>query len=347
MFDYSLSFSSGSSNIIIIAPNGYGKTAFLSLINACLQFRLPQAAAKLFDTLEVIFADKTRWEFKRIARANPRKGGEEQARQGSWRARSLYRRRLAEATVEVKFFDKAGKHIKTPVPKSAVEIPVELIANALERVLPVHRIGVDRFIDIRTEEPLKSSEIFEKYYSELAYNDDFIKLINPFDAHLFEYKHQRINCVFIETQRLLFTKRIDKSETDDKAESQEEILRQSKSLSERIQNTYSNYAATSQGLDRTFPNRLIDLAGSSGAPDVNNLGAELDQIEKKRAALTAAGILDETSMPIRPPEGEYLANVANALKIYVEDSKTPRRNLRLLTTCLARYRSLKSYSLRS
>ena len=31
LFDYKLTFPRDSNNVIIIAPNGYGKTAFLSL----------------------------------------------------------------------------------------------------------------------------------------------------------------------------------------------------------------------------------------------------------------------------------------------------------------------------
>ena len=98
-------------------------------------------------------------------------------------------------------------------------------------------------------------------------------------------------------------------------------MRQAKSLATQLANTYSNYAATSQGLDRTFPNRLIDLAGSPSVPDIKGLLYELEQIEKKREALTSAGILDEATVPIRPPEGENIGSVANALKIYVDNSK--------------------------
>jgi predicted ATP-binding protein involved in virulence len=314
MFDYKLSFSEGSDNIIMIAPNGYGKTAFLSLINVCLQFRLLEAASKSFKTLEVQFADETRWEFVRTPRPNIRKAVEDQLRYAALPSRRYYRQRRTEATVEVKFFDKLGKSIKTTAPKQIDAIPADIIGSAIENVLPVHRIGLDTFIDAQTDESLSAAELFQRYYSELIYNDHFRQMIGPFESQLFPQHQQSVNCVFIETQRLLLTQRAERSDAEKKTEPQEEILRQRKLLSQRIESTYSGYAATSQGLDRTFPNRLIDLAGSPGAPDVNTLRTELGQIEKRRAALTAAGILDETSTPIRPPEGEHFSQCCECAK---------------------------------
>ncbi len=65
MFDYKVEFRGDGSTAILIAPNGYGKTAFLSVVNACLQFRLFEAVDYRFDELSVEFNDRSRWSFKR------------------------------------------------------------------------------------------------------------------------------------------------------------------------------------------------------------------------------------------------------------------------------------------
>ena len=320
LFDYKLSFSPGSDNILIIAPNGYGKTAFLSVLNLCLQFRLREAASKSFTELEVVFSDKTRWKFTRILGQNISRTAQRSPRYIS-RVRHHFVTRHTNAIVEVTFFDKSGKQSKPNISELVDGLPQEFIASALDETLPIERVGSNSFLDFQTGKIIESKNIVDKYYWELVYSDKFKNAIGPF-ADKFRPPRQKVNCVFIETQRLLFTKRPDKTDGEGKNEPQEEILRQSKALSENIKSTYATYAATSQDLDRTFPNRLIDAEGRPQAPDIASLRLELDRIEKKRAALTAAGILDEASTPIRPPEGEDLGNVANALRIYVEDSKT-------------------------
>ena len=65
MFNYEIEFAGDGNTAILIAPNGYGKTAFLAVLNSCLQFRLIEAADYRFDELNVVFDDKTRWMFKK------------------------------------------------------------------------------------------------------------------------------------------------------------------------------------------------------------------------------------------------------------------------------------------
>ena len=46
-FDYTVEFPSGADTIILIAPNGYGKTALLSLLKDCVTLNLRRAASHI------------------------------------------------------------------------------------------------------------------------------------------------------------------------------------------------------------------------------------------------------------------------------------------------------------
>ena len=48
---------------------------------------------------------------------------------------------------------------------------------------------------------------------------------------------------------------------------------------------------------------------------------DLEQIENRRKELTEAGILVDTAEALVPPEDQFIKNVSDALKIYVEDSR--------------------------
>jgi putative AbiEii toxin of type IV toxin-antitoxin system len=178
----------------------------------------------------------------------------------------------------------------------------------------------DSFVDFHEGDSVPTNIILERYYSHLVGSDEFKRMLGEYERYMLPAPDNRLSCVFIETQRLLFTRRPREGETG-QSEQIEEISRQARHLATLLQTTYSNYASTSQALDRTFPNRLIARAAETGARDFSGLRSELDAIESRRRALTEAGILVETAEPLVPPKDELLPNVTDALEIYVEDSR--------------------------
>jgi hypothetical protein len=207
-------------------------------------------------------------------------------------------------------------------------IPHEILARALDRFLPVDRDGVDSFTDFREGDNVPMSTLLERYHSHLVGSDEFKRMLGEYERYVLPAPDNRPSCVFIETQRLLFTRRPREGEPG-QPEQIEEISRQARYLANLLQTTYSNYASTSQALDRTFPNRLIARAAETGARDFSGLRSELEAIESRRRALTEAGILVETAEPLVPPKDELLPNVTDALEIYVEDSRKKLSTLNL------------------
>jgi len=342
-FDYKIEFVGDSGTAILIAPNGYGKTAFLGVLNACMQFRLYDAAEYRFDELNVLFEDKTKWSFKTSKYSED----DDLPARLTEREKNVYirRRRRSENYIKFILYNSKGKAETDKNPAELETIPPSIIGRAIDRHLPVSREGPNRWRDFRTHEVLSTSVILNRYKEVLLGDPDFRRELGEFAPGFLEGVDARFSCVFIETQRLLQMRKKTKSD-DDSIPQQEEILRQAEYLANLLQRTYASYAATSQELDRSFPNRLVSRAEGSVSYDLAGLTADLDSIEEKRRALTEAGILVDTAEPLVAPKDEFIANVADALDIYVEDSKKKLSTFDEVFTKVSVFRDLLSKKLR-
>jgi len=253
MFDYTITFPVGSDTIILIAPNGYGKTAFLSLLNSCLRLQLNEASEHSFTSLDVVFEDNSKWSFTKIQTTTDEPPDWIYERNIRAHGRRPRRR---QSLVKVEYYDPRGRLRKGKDVLGFESIPPEILASAVERVLPVSRESFDTFHDYRRDELLRLPQLLERYKQELLLDSDFKEYISRFDPSLFQQLGNHVNCVFIETQRLLYNKKA-RSKPDSPNEPEEEILRQSQHLAMLLQRTYAQYAATSQSLDRSFPNSLF------------------------------------------------------------------------------------------
>lgn len=323
MYDYQIDIPEGEETVILIAPNGFGKTAFLSLINACMQFQLEKAVSHRFKSLKVTLADHTSWEFKKTKKDLPLR--EQQRMQRKRIRRGTNKRSWGStnfASIDVSFFDSSGKRVRNLPEVDPETVPIEILSDALNRSLPVLRIGPDEFHDPENaKEEYNSWTLFQKHYSRLLSDYNFRTYLGPYNDVIFSDSEYRRSCVFIETQRLLLARRDNREHSDRGSDPEEEIIRQASDLSGLLQDTYSNYASASQALDRSFPNRLMSRVAQAESPDLVALTSDLEQVESRRKLLTEAGILVETSEPLVPPDNAHLGEVANALEIYVEDSR--------------------------
>lgn len=317
-FDYEIEFLGDQGTAILIAPNGYGKTAFLGVITECLQFRLFDAAEYRFDELNVIFEDKTRWLFKTTKYSYE----DEPDSRLTTREYKMYlrRRERSETFIQFTHFDKKGKAKTDPGLIGLDALPAPLLRRAIERHLPVERVGPNHFRDFRNGDRVSTGTLIERYRNMLIHDSDFVREFGDLAPSFVQGVGSGLNCVFIQTQRLIqFSK---PSRNDDNSSSkQDEILRQADHLASLLQTTYATYASTSQDLDRSFPNRLMTRSEKPTKYDLDGLRKDLAAIENKRKALTEAGILVDTAEPLVAPKDEFIENVADALDIYVEDSK--------------------------
>jgi hypothetical protein len=317
-FDYEIEFLGDQGTAILIAPNGYGKTAFLGVITECLQFRLFDAAEYRFDELNVHFEDKTRWLFKTTKYSDE----DEPDSRISTREYRMYMRRRERIETYIKFthFDKKGKEKKESGLFGLDSLPPPLLRRAIESHLPVERVGPNQFLDLQQRDRVSIGVIIDRYRNMLVHDPEFVREFGDLATSFLQDVGSGLNCVFIQTQRLIQFSKPSRSDANSSSK-QDEILRQTDHLASLLQTTYASYAATSQDLDRSFPNRLMTRSENPTKYDLDSLRKELAAIEDKRKALTEAGILVDTAEPLVAPKDEFIENVADALDIYVEDSK--------------------------
>ncbi len=316
-YDYQVDFPEDSNNIILIAPNGFGKTALLAILKASLEFDLRRLEYYRFETFTIIFNDGTKWKFERsgiLSKSDEIYYQEIPDIPADWRRRRRRRYPLVKAT----FFDANDNEVSNQQ-LDWERIDPTLLIRAVERFLPSHTLGYDFTREVQRGNILAATDLIQRLRPEILGSEEFRDFLKRSQPDAMVPKDQRLNCVFIETQRLMNAKKTAGSDNTS-TESQEEVLRQAHQLSVLLQRTYSNYASISQSLDRSFPNRLIERAKVAVPDDPFKLRQDLNAIEKKRERLTEAGILVEQSEQLVPPADEYLPRVADALQIYVTDS---------------------------
>ncbi|TNC66554.1 AAA family ATPase [Rubellimicrobium roseum] len=157
-----------------------------------------------------------------------------------------------------------------------------------------------------------------------------------------------IHCRLIETQRLLVLK-------DEAVEpypasrrrqhAQLAITQKSRKITEIIAQQITSYAALSQSLDRSFPQRVIDQSfqysrqPSTFESSPTLLLERLKELDAERAELMEAGILDSAAAnPVSLREETIDESLARVLQVYTEDTA---RKLHSLSPLLARLKLFK------
>ncbi len=323
VFNYDLTFPPGADTVILIAPNGYGKTALLSLLRDCIGLKLRKAAQHTFDTLAITFDDGSKWHFRRedgSAQIDSRLLRQREAEDAWYRTAPRWgETRRSPSNVIFTRFDSTGAEIAETIPEFD-ESKTQLYMRALDRLSHINILGSGRIRDVRSNEYITLRDAYQRYFLEIVSSPATRDLLSSTDPDLVWNNIGPIDCVFIETQRLLYSK--DSTADDAKKDTpQEEILRQAQHLSTLLQSNYSDYAAKSQQLDRSFPSRLISRARKIADVNPEAIKAGLEEVEDRRRALTEAGILVEQAEALISTDDEVLPAVAEALQIYVEDSR--------------------------
>lgn len=319
-YNYAIDFPDGTETIILIAPNGFGKTALLSLINECLSLDLVRAAKRVFESLEVQFKDGSKWVFVRKSEEAKQLPQDEEELNRQRRA-FMHRRGMQHPYwIDLLRFDAQGQQVEERLPELTA-LDRRAVLRTIERTEPwlLHLPESDLF-HTPSSLAMPSSEAFERYFHMVSNDENIRKIVSTTNPGFVWPSVKKLNTLFIETQRLLYQEQ--KSSPEDRSPShREEILRQADRLSSLLRESYGEYASTSQALDRTFPNRLIERAQAGELINEAQLKAELASIEQKRQELTDVGILVDQVGPIAHSSEELVPQVLHALQIYVEDSK--------------------------
>ena len=298
-FDHTISLKRPEKITIILAPNGFGKTAILTMVNAFFA-----------KNIQAFF--KFQFEFVLFTFEN----GE-----------TIQIRRVDERTL----FPDAGSPAQKTNP--SIVITSSASKNVHEVSQPFHSVrdvreflpsfiesaGPNSWIDVRDDEILSTSELFARYRSALPPSMRLETEVPEWLNSLID----SIDCRLIETQRLL---RIGapstKSRTKRRTSPHAVVEMEAEDLAERIGLNLVNYATGSQRLDQSFPKRIISALSSYQPPSVDQVAARLAKIEEKRTVLIEAGLIDKSGAPEILSAAELVSpEVRKVMGVYLDDTE--------------------------
>ncbi|NOY92696.1 MAG: AAA family ATPase [Deltaproteobacteria bacterium] len=285
IFDHTIKLNQRQRITFVHGVNGTGKTAVLRMVKGLFGGTYDAFRRVPFDTFIVTFDDSTRIsvECSPSSRKAPR--------------------RDIELMVRVKSRNGRDKSIRVPCTNDGdwVRFESAFPRDIVEDILPfLARKGRDSWRNRTTGETMSLLEVFEQYGNHLS---DYHADKPPQTAELDKIQNML-------SVRLIETRRLDKP---DDASPRRHIRRRrpaastvdryAEDMAHRVQVALSQYAATSQELDRSFPNRLLSTSMSMESKSRRQTMLDIASVEEKRQRLVKLGILAHDTTFSDLPDG--------------------------------------------
>ena len=292
-FDHDLEFRTDERVMIVIGPNGFGKTTTLRLIDALFNQSLRRLAEISFRSVEVSFDQDKRLVVEKEDHTEQDDDGPQsklifQDGNGqAWTFRPPVRRR------------------RTVYPRTRRRRMDLANLASIEDIVPIlNRVGISHWRNRETGELLDLDEVRTLYQHELDLGRS--PRLPPWLQDILG----AVTIRFIDTERLTRT-----------GDPKRTVRIYSEELAGRISKTIAEYAALSQSLDRTFPARVVTGNGTSET-SMKKLAEDLDEIKNSQSLLEEAGLLSTGHDSIDIPD---LNNVdpsrLDVLSVYAQDTK--------------------------
>jgi predicted ATP-binding protein involved in virulence len=196
------------------------------------------------------------------------------------------------------------------------------LAARLERHLPFHQVGPDRWRDDETGEVMNALEVVSRW-GELG-DDEVSKDVAGWRKLVGSHLPQTL---LIQAQRLIRIGR-PSARTYLRQEGtaiRDTVLAYSADLKNRIDQTLAEYGREAQRRDQTYPQRLFQQASApsgDGLMGQEEIIESLHALKRQQASYQALGILDEQTQGMALNEDQLLTDVYRAaMSVYVRDTQ--------------------------
>lgn len=311
-FDHELQFRPDERIMIMIGPNGTGKTVTLRMIDILFNQPLLRLASMPFRQLEVAFDDGSALDVLKV----PTDEGHDEEDEDT-------------VCLTLTYLPQGGHPQVVPirfhVQPQELDFPIDMI----EDVVPaLNQVGPRSWQDRRTGKLLSLGKVIAQFGDELAQHFGEMSLDIP---EWLRDIRQSIVVHFIDTERL--TRSLPRRRrTQHRFRSQfiggypegftqRTVRLYSEELAKRVQEKLTEYGSLSQTLDRTFPVRLVQEHKGSDY-SMEHLRNELDDIEDRRSDLVEAGLLAQEQASLAIPALDSVdESRRGVLAVYAQDAK--------------------------
>jgi len=301
-FNYDISFNVDEDITIITAPNGYGKTILLKIIDAIIN-------KKIYFFMHLSFA-----EINLILQ--------------SGKIISIYQRQSDLFGDDKKHADSHSISISVQgLGDETLSHEFNLNPNSakfryIERYLPIERMDADLWYDFNADITLTTDQLLAHYADRMP--DEFAQFFT-FPDWLDEIAAS-VDVHLIETQRLLTSK--EQSEVRPRYKSRRTspaystaVQEHANHLAARIQEILQTYAEEAQKLDQTFPERFIELS-SDRVQSKEAIHESLESLHEKREHLRSAGLIGpKIQKPLDFSNVSEDQSILRMLSVYIDDTK--------------------------
>ena len=306
-FNHEVRFEKNQNIVILTAPNGYGKTAMLRIIDSFFNRKLNFFRRTEFEEIDISFYSKKSVKIYKIHSEQTDNNGIHDE--------------------DKVFFEPYG------FPPDAETFPLSSHMKAgtlrytlrfLERNFRIERSATDSWFDHSTGDMYSTEELIDRYAHLLP--EEYARKQMP------EWLRSAISSVkvhLVETQRLLsLDDHGDQSLSGRyrRPSSSSVVENDAADLSKRISLLLQKYANFSQMLDQSFPTRIIRQFDDEGV-NITEIEDKLQELSERRQQLVSAGVLDESAIePIQPSEAFRKSkaftdpSLRKMLSLYVEDT---------------------------
>ena len=279
---------------IITAPNGYGKSAILRIINSIFNSNFSYLTKIEFEKIRITLGAGKYLTISKTKRektnASLGLGIEFQTSGTGFEAKKFtYSRNLSASDLRV-----------------------------IERHLPIEKVDNEYWLDYQTDDLLNLDQVLDRYKARLPNRFGTANEIPDWLSSI----QNSVNVHFVETQRLLhIDERVDRrAHGRRQATTTAVVEKNATDLARKIGRLLQSYANKSQIMDQTFPKRILDIQREKVSSE-GKIRKDLQELAKKRDELISVGMLDSTmSAPISPSPILKQENIRRILDVYVEDT---------------------------
>jgi len=302
LFDHQIPMNMDDRTTIIHAPNGFGKTTILRMIDGLFNSRYSELRTVPFSVFGVELEDGTTL---CVEKRKGQESGEKQRRETP-PTRSLVFSCGGETPYE---YEPVGNNEGS-----------SLLVTAVKHLIPhLRQVGPRGWQD-SDDEILDSDQVVERYFDVLRDVLPHTFSERPNEPPWLREIKKSVDVRFVREDRLVARPRANRAGSGDLgSEPTSAVMGYAEELASAIGDTLTEYAELSQSLDRTFPGRLVDQSHDAELTK-SEIAYRLSEFEAKRKRLTESGLLDQELDPqFQQIPGAIDDTKASVLSVYVCD----------------------------